>query len=149
MYVNVYIYIYKIAYVLYGRYLWHKWLNAIRSHKEYNFAGYPPTLKKLPTVNIACSWLAFSSSNLGPNNLPVRKMRSGTQEPAATVAAAEKSKVCNREVSWQETQNWDCSTRLVSGNKHQTHRDRNHQKNNKHKMSKSTTTKHLKDKRYL
>ena len=42
------------------------------------------------------------SSNLGPNNLPV-KLRSGTQEPAATVAAAEKSKVCNREVSWQET----------------------------------------------
>lgn len=41
----------------------------------------------------------MKSSNLGPNNLLVIKLRSGTQEPAATVAAAEKSKVCNREVS--------------------------------------------------
>ena len=48
-----------------------------------------------------CSW-SRQSSNMGPNNLPVR-LRSGTQEPAATVAAAEKSKVCNRDVSWQET----------------------------------------------
>lgn len=67
------------------------------SSYKHHASGINPSFFK----GNGCIW-SMHSSNRGLYNLPVRQLRSGTQEPAATVAAAEKSKVCNREVSWKE-----------------------------------------------